>query len=143
MAEDEIFFRSKKNTIEERYLCFAFMAKKNYRFFLSNNVSIGLFILVQPPLSSKLSLIYTISLHNQFSKHFFNTTEASCSIWNDYVWCIYIFFNINQKLKKCVHEKEFQHIFKKFCSKLYTVVSKIKEENDLYCLRGAINMFYV
>lgn len=117
--------------------------KKFIGFFLSNNVSIGLFILIQPPLSSKLSLIYTISLHNQFSKHFFNTKEASCSIWNDYVWCIYIFFNINQKLKKCVHEKEFQHIFKSFCSKLYTVVSKIKEENDLYCLRGAINMFYV
>lgn len=52
LAEDEIFFRSKKNTIEERYLCFAFMAKKIYRFFLSNNVSIGLFILIQPPLSS-------------------------------------------------------------------------------------------
>lgn len=117
--------------------------QKKLSVFLSNNVSIGLFILIQPPLSSKLSLIYTISLHNQFSKHFFNTTEASCSIWNDYVWCIYIFFNINQKLKKCVHEKEFQHIFKSFCSKLYTVVSKIKEENDLYCLRGAINMFYV
>lgn len=117
--------------------------QKKLSVFLSNNVSIGLFILIQPPLSSKLSLIYTISLHNQFSKHFFNTTEASCSIWNDYVWCIYIFFNINQKLKKCVHEKEFQHIFKSFCSKLYTVVSKIKEENDLYCVRGAINMFYV
>lgn len=117
--------------------------QKKLSVFLSNNVSIGLFILIQPPLSSKLSLIYTISLHNQFSKHFFNTTEASCSIWNDYVWCIYIFFNINQKLKKCVHEKEFQHIFKTFCSKLYSVVSKIKEENDLYCLRGAINMFYV
>lgn len=53
------------------------------------------------------------------------------------------FFNINQKLKKCVHDIEFQHIFKNFCSKLYTVVSKIKEENDLYCLKGAINMFYV
>lgn len=54
--------------------------QKKLSVFLSNNVSIGLFILIQPPLSSKLSLIYTISLHNQFSKHFFNTTEASCSI---------------------------------------------------------------